>query len=112
MNENIFFVKLQTTKTLIFPENMGFLPEPPIKFPSLLRTNKTKNVELKYKAEEDERKYCRNILITFSLIGAALFIFLTVYLSEKNQELYKHIVQVIFAAFGGAGMLKIFEKKN
>lgn len=59
--------------------------------------------------ESDKRQYrfalwSRGYMTLYILIGIGLFIFLTIYLSKNQADLYKSIVEVLFAFLGGFGV--------
>lgn len=59
--------------------------------------------------ESDRRQYrfalwSRGYMTLYILIGIGLFIFLTIYLSKNQTDLYKSIIEVLVAFLGGFGV--------
>lgn len=59
--------------------------------------------------QSDKRQYrfalwSRGYLTLYILIGIGLFVFLTIYLSKNQADLYKSIVEVLVAFIGGFGV--------
>lgn len=65
-----------------------------------------KTEERKYNDKQSSKKY----VLSFVLIGAAIFVFLTIFLAKDNSDIYMDLLKVTFGFLGGLGLGKFMNK--